>query len=83
VPAPQADPATVDEALRIVGFLPDITHFTEALKAQGKPLGVRVTPLKGDRYDVKIFEKGDTEKEYDVVTVDLKKKRILKRKRRV
>jgi len=78
---PQAD---VDQALQIVGKLPDVIAFVAGLKKSGRTLGTRVEPVpqkEGQKqYRVLLYEKRKgKEIRYDIIDVDLNREAIIKR----
>lgn len=88
-PVPELPDDKVQQALQLVGALPDVLAFVADVKARNGTLATRVRPdeKKGkilmDRAIVEIIERnGEKETRYDLISVDLKKNRVLKRERK-
>jgi hypothetical protein len=85
-PGVQVDSVTVDQSLKIVSALKDVNEFIKQLKKKGRELGVRVEPIKGEektsRVNVRIYEKKNKKEViYEVITVDVKEGKAIKRQR--
>ncbi len=84
-PSDAVPPEVVDQALQIVGELPDIRIFVAGLQKTGKQLGTRVKQAKLPEAEatvvvVEVFEKKKKgENLYDALTVDVKEKKVVKR----
>lgn len=88
VPTPEPDvpEALVEQALKIVGLLPDIQAYVTDVQKRNSKLGTRVgwDSIPDKRVRVTIFEKSEAgEKIYDEVVVGGESKKILKRQRTV
>ena len=85
-PGRQVPPEIVEKALHVVSKIFDVTAFVDDLKKEDKKLGTRVEYRKEsgktNQFNVIIFEKSeDQELIYDVITVDVKRMTVIKRKK--
>jgi uncharacterized protein YggU (UPF0235/DUF167 family) len=81
----QVPPEIIDKALKIISPLKDVQIFIAEVKKSSGTLAVRIEeePLEGkNNYAVKILEKKEgKEILYDVLTVDIKKGKVVRRQK--
>lgn len=86
VPAPEVPDELRDNALKLVGGLPDVIQYVTNHKKNGQPFNTRVTSLSTDysKVLVTIYDKENgRENIYDEIQVNVKKNKVLRRKKRL